>query len=161
MYNPTRFINILVLKKAGQVPTIPRYLEIDANNKIWKEATDLNDGEYCINNVDNLFFWRSGNQIFTLDPSLLSNLLYYNSIAAGLRAGKETLVAGWNTIPLKILGIVTPYPAGSQYTIPRTYCKDSSGNVVEAELQNFTINSFDVRISTTDPGTIDYITMKV
>lgn len=147
----------LVLKIPGSIPTLPYPLSLKIGSRGWK-VTDLADGEYCINSADNIFFWRSGDQILSFDPSQFTSIYL---IAMGLRAGKETLVAGWNTIPLKIFGVITPYSLGDQYTIPRAYCKDSTGSVVEAELQNFTINSFDVRISTTDPGTIDYITMKV
>jgi len=56
----------LVLTRAGQIPTLPNPLQLKIGQGNWR-LTDLADGEYAINNVDDLFFWRSGDQILTLN----------------------------------------------------------------------------------------------
>jgi len=66
-----RFFNILVFKKAGQVPTVPVLLDIDQQNPLWKIPTDLLDGEYCINNKDKLVFIRIYDKIYTINISAL------------------------------------------------------------------------------------------
>lgn len=70
-----RFFNILVFKQKGQVPTVPVLLNIDQQNKLWKQATDLNDGEYCINNIDKLIYFRMGSQILTFNLVQLPNVI--------------------------------------------------------------------------------------
>jgi hypothetical protein len=58
----------LILKVSGAYPTLPYPLSLKVGARGWK-ITDLADGEYCINSADDLFFWRSGDQIFTLNIS--------------------------------------------------------------------------------------------
>lgn len=55
----------LILKVSGARPTLPYPLSLKVNTRGWK-VTDLADGEYCINNVDDILYWRSGDQIFSL-----------------------------------------------------------------------------------------------
>jgi len=73
----------LVLKISGQVPTLPHplTLQVDANG--WLN-TDLADGEYAINSADNLFFWRSNNQIISFD--LIQLLITVNSLIGSSHA---------------------------------------------------------------------------
>ena len=93
----------LVLTKAGQVPTIPKphNLAVDANG--WNN-TDLADGEYAINNKDNLFFWRSGLNIFTLDITYINNIIanliiQINNIISNLHEGNRYIIpAGVNIV---------------------------------------------------------------
>ena len=54
----------LVLKYAGQVPTLPNPLNLKVDANGWRN-TDLADGEYCVNNIDNVYFVRIGKQILS------------------------------------------------------------------------------------------------
>lgn len=57
---------MVILTLAGQCPTLPNPYYLKKGSNGWRR-TDLADGEYGINSKDDLYFWRSGVQIFTLD----------------------------------------------------------------------------------------------
>ena len=54
----------LVLKFAGQVPTLPHPLNLKVDANGWRN-TDLADGEYCINSADNKVFIRMREEILS------------------------------------------------------------------------------------------------
>ena len=67
-------IKPLVLTVSGRVPTLPTPLHLQLNENGWR-YTDLADGEYAINSVDNLFFFRSNKRIFKIDLTSIENSL--------------------------------------------------------------------------------------
>ena len=70
-----RFYNILIFLQSGVVPTVPVLPNITQQNARWRQATDLNDGEWAINQPDNLVFIRIGQQIFSFNISQLANVI--------------------------------------------------------------------------------------
>ena len=70
--NRTERIGPLVLTLKGQIPTIPKVLGLDSSSKNFLN-TDLLDGEYAINNIDHLFFYRIKDKIYTLDIDYIYN----------------------------------------------------------------------------------------
>lgn len=76
----------LVLSISGQVPTLPKPLNLGINQNGWR-LTDLANGEYCINDKDDIFYYRSNDQIIALSYSLIltfiinSNVIFGNSNA--------------------------------------------------------------------------------
>lgn len=71
---PDRKIRPLVLTKSGQIPTLFTTERTRISRESYLE-TDLEDGEYAVNNVDNFFFFRSGRNIFKIDMNLINSSL--------------------------------------------------------------------------------------
>lgn len=70
-----RFFNGLVFTRKGQVPTAPVLLNLTQQSPLWKQATDLNDGEWAVNNKDNIVFIRIYDKIISFNISELPNVI--------------------------------------------------------------------------------------
>jgi hypothetical protein len=70
-----RFFNELVFTRKGQVPTVPILLNLTQQSPLWKQATDLNDGEWAVNNKDNIVFIRIYDKIISFNISELPNVI--------------------------------------------------------------------------------------
>ncbi len=74
-YTNVRFFNELVFTRKGQVPTVPVLLNLTQQSPLWKQATDINDGEWAVNNKDNIVFIRIYDKIISFNISELPNVI--------------------------------------------------------------------------------------
>ena len=127
-----------VLKIKGQRPTI--------YNKKYKRYIDIYDGQWFINIKDNLLFMNSEDIIYTIPMS---------TITPSERRGKVTVAAGLQTILFAINGVPAPLATADWQFDGKPLCYTVKGGV-EPLITNRTRYGFDVRISTTISGTIEY-----